>query len=192
MSGLARFASLCALTTAWATAWVLPAAAMAADPIAPAPHEGLVVIAVSGPDEFGRGYSLLWRPLAGEARCPVLATHGGFSAPGTGHEGQPWRFRVVRVRPGRYALGSIGWVRMGFMVLSGEEPAAGARPVISVADGETVYAGAFRLRETTPRHPTAEAVTNVAIAEVNAAKLTAQPAVDRSGQKAEVAGAGCK
>lgn len=189
MSGLARFVSLCAL----AAACILPAAAMAAtDPLAPQPKEGLVVVAVSGPDEFGRGYSLLWRPLQGEGRCPVLAARGGFSAPETGREGQPWRFRVVRVKPGRYALGAVAWVRMGFMVLSGEEAAAGPRPVITVGEGETVYAGAFRLREPAPRHPTAEAVTNVAIAEVNAAKLTVQPAVDRSGQKAEVAGPGCK
>lgn len=186
MSGPARFVSLCAL----AAACVLPAAAVA-DPLAPAPKEGLVVIAVSGPDEFGRGYSLLWRPL-GEGRCPVLAPRGGFSAPQTAHEGQPWRFRVVRVKPGRYALDTIAWLRMGFMVISGEEAVAGPRAVITVGEGETVYAGAFRLREPSARHPIAEPVTNVAIAEVNAAKLTVQPAVDRSGQKAEIAGAGCK
>jgi hypothetical protein len=151
-----------------------------------------VVFAVSGPDEFGRGYTLVWRPLSGEGRCPVMAARGGFSAPQTSRGGQPWRYRVVHVRPGRYALSAIAWVRMGFMVLSGEEPVAGARPVITVGEGETVYAGAFKVREAASRHPTVEPVTNVAIAEVNAAKLTVQPALDRSGQKAEVAGPGCK
>jgi hypothetical protein len=38
----------------------------------------------------------------------------------------------------------------------------------------------------------AEPVTKIALAEVNAAKLTTQPAIDRSGQKVEVAGPGCK
>jgi hypothetical protein len=187
MSAAARIASLCAL----AAACCLPAAARA-DPVAPAPREGLVVIAVSGPEEFGRGYSLLWRPLSGEGRCPVMAAHGGFSAPESSREGQPWRFRVLRVKPGRYALGSIAWIRMGFMVLSGEEPVKGQRPVIKVDEGETVYAGAFRLREPVSRHPLAEPMTKIALAEVNAAKLTAQPAIDRSGQKVEVAGPGCK
>lgn len=188
MSRFARFVSLVALAAACA----LPGATMAADPLAPAPREGLVVIAVSGPDELGRGYSLLWRPVEGEARCPAIAPRGGFSAPETSREGQPWRFRVLRVKPGRYAVNSIAWIRTGFMILSGEEAAAGARPVITVGEGETVFAGAFRVREAAPRHPALEPVTNIALAEVNAAKLTVQPAVDRSGQKVEPAGPSCK
>jgi hypothetical protein len=188
MSPAARFASACALTAAC----IVPAAATAADPLAAGPKEGLVVIAISGPDEFGRGYSLVWRPVTSEGRCPVLAPRGGFSAPETSRDGQPWRFRVVRVKPGRYALGSIPWIRMGFMTLSGEETVTGSRPVITVGDGETVFAGAFKVSEPTPRHPVAEPVTNIALAEVNAAKLTAQPAVDRSGQKIETAGPACK